>query len=245
MEEKMSVKVNAPELLDKQLALRARKKQYGIIVLSSSTDPYLQAEKDTVLTRTLLEIILRHKFPLHIITRSNLIIRDFDLLKQISRDAILPDDLKGKVPQPLFITYSFSSLDDATAHIFEPGATPPSLRLQVLQQTLSEGFFSGVSMMPLLPWISDTGENLEKMYDTFSRTGVHYLFPASLTLFGSGPTDSKTLVFRAIEKHYPHLLEKYSGYFSNSDEMPYSYTSALHRKTKSLSEKYKIPDRII
>src|SRR6476661_2597516 len=56
MEEKLSVKMNAPELLETQLRLRAKKNQYGIIVLSSATDPYLQAEKDTQLTRRLLEI---------------------------------------------------------------------------------------------------------------------------------------------------------------------------------------------
>src|SRR4051812_40799020 len=71
MEEKLSVKMNAPELLEKQLRLRAKKNQYGIIVMSSATDPYLQAEKDTQLTRQLLEIILAYRFPLHVITKSN------------------------------------------------------------------------------------------------------------------------------------------------------------------------------
>src|SRR5690606_19744524 len=70
MAEKVSVKENAAELLDKALAARAKKGQYGIIVLSSATDPYLHFEKETQLTRRLLEVILRHKFPVHVITRS-------------------------------------------------------------------------------------------------------------------------------------------------------------------------------
>ncbi|HEY5918142.1 MAG TPA: radical SAM protein, partial [Chryseolinea sp.] len=73
MEEKLSIKSNALEVLDKQLKNRARKDQYGIIVLSSATDPYLQIEKDTLLTRKILEVILQHRFPVHIITRSNLV----------------------------------------------------------------------------------------------------------------------------------------------------------------------------
>ena len=112
MEEKLSIKTNAPELLEKQLALRAKKKQYGIIVLSSATDPYLQFEKETKLTRRLLEIILAYKFPLHIITKSNLVIRDFDLLEKINAAAILPPDLEGQLNQKLFITFSFSTTDD-------------------------------------------------------------------------------------------------------------------------------------
>ena len=90
MEEKLSVKSNALEILDKQLKNRAGKDQYGIIVLSSATDPYLQIEKDTLLTRKILELILQHRFPVHVITRSNLIARDFDLLKEIDEKAILP-----------------------------------------------------------------------------------------------------------------------------------------------------------
>src|SRR5689334_25373398 len=97
MEEKLSVKLNAPELLEKQLKLRAKKNQYGIIVMSSATDPYLQAEKETMLTRRLLEIILACKFPLHVITKSDLVIRDFDLLEKINAHAILPPALEAKL----------------------------------------------------------------------------------------------------------------------------------------------------
>ena len=83
MAEKLGVKRNAVDLLDRALALRARKKQYGIIVLSSATDPYLQFEQTELLTRQLLEIIVHYRFPVHIITKSDLVSRDFDLLKQI------------------------------------------------------------------------------------------------------------------------------------------------------------------
>src|SRR5215831_13868455 len=82
MEEKLSVKVNALEVLEKQLHNRAKKNQYGFIVLSSATDPYLQIEKDYLLTRKILELILKYKFPVHIITKSDLVIRDYDLLHE-------------------------------------------------------------------------------------------------------------------------------------------------------------------
>jgi DNA repair photolyase len=244
LEEKLSIKINAVELLDKQLSLHARKGRYGIIVLSSATDPYLQFEKNEKLTRRLLEVILTHRFPVHVITRSDLVLRDIDLLKAIAERAILPNDIANKVPASVFVSFSFSHLSDEVARIFEPGACKPSLRLEAHKEILKAGLYSGISLMPLLPWISDTGENLENIFRTFSEIGSKYVMPASITLHGKGIADSKTLVMRAIEKNYPHLLEKYRSYFEHSDSMPIHYTNALHKKLKSLGEQYQIPDRI-
>jgi len=245
MEEKLSIKINAEELLEKQLRLRAKKNQHGIIVMSSATDPYLHVEKDTQLTRRLLEIILAYRFPLHVITKSDLVIRDFDLLEKINAQAILPPDLEGRLAHKVFITFSFSTIDDSIGNIFEPSATPPSVRLKTLQAAAGNGFMSGVSMMPLLPFITDTAEQLETMFSTFKSAGAKYIFPASLTLFGNGHADSKTLVMRAIEKHYPHLLDKYRNIFTKYDQAPYSYTDELKRRTQLLNEKYGIPERLI
>src|SRR5688572_15295225 len=86
MEERLSVKINAIEVLEKQLANQAKKNQHGIIVLSSATDPYLQVEKDLQVTRKMLEVILHYKFPVHIITKSDLVHRDTDLLEKINQD---------------------------------------------------------------------------------------------------------------------------------------------------------------
>src|SRR5436853_1402483 len=135
MEEKLAVKTNAPGLLEKQLQNLAKKNKYGVIVLASATDPYLQIEKDIGLTRKLLEIIWKYKFPLHVITKSDLVVRDFDLLHEINKSAVLPLHLQGKIRHGIFITFSFSTLDDSVAKIFEPGATLPSKRLEILKQT--------------------------------------------------------------------------------------------------------------
>jgi DNA repair photolyase len=244
MEEKLAIKTNSVELLKKQLALRAKKGEYGIIVLSSATDPYLQFEKEYELTRKMLEVILHYKFPVHIITKSDLVIRDFDLLKEIEKNAILPPELEGKLSQKSFITFSFNTIDDSIAKIFETGATPPSLRLKTLEKTIEAGFLSGVSLMPLIPYISDTTEHLEKMFSTFKDLGVHYILPASITLFGNDTGDSKTLMLRAIEKHYPHLLEKYHSFFDTSNEMPKFYQQAFYKKMDELMKKYELRNRI-
>jgi DNA repair photolyase len=244
MEEKLSIKLNAVELLDKQLSLLAKKNQFGFIVLSSSTDPYLQFETEEKLTRRLLEVILKHRFPVHVITKSDLVIRDFDLLKKIDEVAILPEDLSGKLSHKVLITFTFSTLDDKVSRIFEPAATPPSIRLQTLKTCLEASFFCGVSLMPLLPYITDTEENLQQIFSTFKNLNVNYTLPAGLTLFGQEPADSKTLMFRAIEKHYPHLLEKYKKLFASGSQLPSSYNSNLNGRIKSLLQKHGLKDRI-
>jgi DNA repair photolyase len=167
MEEKTSIKSNALELLDKQLFLRAKKQQYGFIVLSSATDPYLHFEKEEKLTRGILEMILKYRFPVHIITKSDLVLRDLDIISEINKTAILPHDLQSRMDQKAIITFSFSTISDEVAAIFEPGATPPSVRLKTLSEVTSSNFLGGVSMMPLLPYISDTEESLENMFGAF------------------------------------------------------------------------------
>lgn len=244
LESSLSVKTNAIEILDKQLGNRAKKSQYGIIVLSSATDPYLQIEEKRQLTRQALEVIHSHRFPVHIITKSDLILRDVDLLHKIDQNAILPNDLK-ELGRGVIISFSFSTIQDEVGKIFEPGATWPSKRMATLKNIVGEGFLSGVSMMPLLPYISDTTEQLHAKFLAFQQIGVHYLMPATITLFGTGKADSKTLMLNAIKNHYPDLLEKYQRFFASSHQLPAYYREAFQRKMKELSIEYGIPDRIL
>ncbi|MEI9922160.1 MAG: radical SAM protein, partial [Bacteroidota bacterium] len=244
MERTLAVKDNAIELLDKELGRRAKKNQYGIIVVSSATEPYLQFEEELQMTRKILERILHYRFPVHIITRSDLVVRDFDILKEINQQAILPPDLEGKLPAKAFISFSFSTLDNDVAKIFEPGATPPSRRIQTLKETLDAGFYSGVSLMPLLPFISDSDEELEKFYTTFKGLGVKYIMPASIALYGEGPAHSKTLVMRAIQKHYKELYDGYDAIFGRQLFLP-QYQNIIKRRIEEVRKKYNIPDKIL
>jgi DNA repair photolyase len=124
----LSAKVNSSELLEKQLSRRAKKEEYGIIALSSSTEPYMPIEEKLKLTRKLLEIILRYKFPIHVLTKSKLVLRDLDLLQEIDKNTILPADLKPKLKRGAMITFSISTLDEKVAKIIEPGAPSPAER---------------------------------------------------------------------------------------------------------------------
>lgn len=244
LESSLSVKINAIEILDKQLAARAKKKQYGIIVLSSATDPYLKIEEKYLLTRKALEVILKYRFPVHVITKSNLIQRDFDLLKEIDKQAILPDGLKT-LERGVVISFSFSTLRDNVGKIFEPGAPLPSVRLNAVEKAKSENFLTGINLMPLIPYISDTTEELDFAFSTFQSIPVDYVLPASITLFGNDRADSKTLMFRAIQMYYPELVSKYQKFFGNSTEMPQYYKVAFRKKMIALSRTYNIRNCII
>jgi len=148
MAETLSVKINAPALFERQLRARMRKKEYGFIALSSSTEAWQQIEERYQVTRKCLEIILRFKFPVHCATKSSLILRDLDLLKEIDKEAILPQDLKDKLNHGALITFSFSTLDEEIAKIFEPGAPTPSKRLETLKKVKDEGFYAGIAFIP-------------------------------------------------------------------------------------------------
>ncbi|NJM94612.1 MAG: radical SAM protein [Cytophagales bacterium] len=244
LEENLSVKINGIEVLDRQLFNLKKREQYGFIVLSSATDPYLPVDKKYAMTRQALEVILKYRFPVHIITKSDLIERDYDLLQQIDREAILPSELQDSLGRGVVVSFSFSSLDDEVAQIFEKGATKPSLRCKAVQKTVAEGLHTGISLMPLLPYISDTMEQLERFFSTFASMGVKYILPASVTLFGTEVSDSKQLVMGAIKTYFPELESKYRELFQTGYQTPYWYKIALSKKTKKLSVQYSIADRI-
>lgn len=245
MERAMSHKSNALEILDRQLHNRAKKEQYGIIVLSSATDPYNHFEEELERSREALKLILKYRFPVHVITRSPLIARDMDILKEINRSAILPDDLKGRLQSGAIISFSFSGLDDGINKIFEPGAPSPSERLVTVDSFKKSGFKTGISLMPLIPYITDTTESLTNMFSTFRNLEVDYIFPASITLFGKGISDSKTLMLRAIQKHFPDLRDRYHHFFDQKNTMPDFYQKAFQKKMNELCMEYGMKQSIL
>jgi DNA repair photolyase len=240
-----SVKVNAPELLEKQILRKVKKVEYGIIALSSSTEPYMPIEEKLKLTRKLLEIILKYKFPVEVATKSKLVLRDLDLLKEIDKNAILPVDLKPKLKHGAIISFSISTLDEKLAKILEPGAPKPLERLETMKRCKEEGFFTGVCFIPVLPFLSDSEEQLEETIRTIKEYGADFIFVGGLTLFGKGSADCKTLYYKFLEKHYPDLVPKYKSlyriFFAPSKE----YQKKLEEKSKRLCEKYGIKNRII
>jgi DNA repair photolyase len=245
MAETLFVKVNAPELLEKQLSRRAKKGEYGIIALSSSTEPYLPIEEKLKLTRKLLAIILNYGFPVEIATKSKLVLRDLDLLNEIDKNAILPGNLKLKLKRGVIISFSISTLDEKLAKILEPGASTTKERLETMQKCKEQGFLVGVCHIPVLPFLSDSEEQLGETIKTIKDYGADFVLVGGLTLFGKDSTDCKTLYYKFLEKYYPELVPRYKSLFRIFFSPSKEYQKELEEKSKMLCEKYGIKNRII
>lgn len=243
--EKIVIKKDAAMILDKQLANRAKKNEYGFIAVGSATDAYMQVEEKIGLTRELLKVILKYRFPVYISTKSELIKRDFNLLHQIDEAAILPEDLKQDPGRGVIISFSFSTLNEKLAKQIEPGASAPQRRLEILKLCSDNGFLCGVNAMPLLPFISDTDEEMEKIVAAAKANGANYILTGGVTLFGNDESDSKQLVLKFLRNNYPELLDKYEQLYGAHYYAPWQYLQQLKRRADVLCEKYKIKNSIL
>lgn len=243
--ENLSIKENAPELLRKQLAARARKADYGIIALGSATDAYLHQENENGMTRALLEIILEFRFPVFISTKCGLLRRDIDLLLEIDKTAILPPDLQGKLKRGLHIAVSISTLDATIARQLEPGADAPADRLALLSDLRDNGFCAGINAMPLLPFISDTDTQLHTLFETAAKRKASFMYTAGLTLFGNKAGDSKPLYYHFLRRNYPSLQEKYNRLYDRNDSAAYIYHQELTQRLEQLYLQYAVPSHIL
>ena len=242
---KVSAKANAVPILKRQLKNSIKRNERGIIILGSAADPYPTVEKDLTLTREILGIIKRFKFPIHILTKSELILRDMDILKEIKEVAILPDELDGKLDNGVIISFSFSTLDDKLAKIIEPGAPSPRERLKIMNKYSDAGFKTGIINMPTLPFLSDSEEDIEIMVKTAKKYGAHYVLYGGLTLYGDAPDDCKTVYYNFLEENYPDLVHEYEKLFKGLNAPSKRYQNHLNLKYKEISNKYGIKNNII
>jgi len=240
MKQGLAVKINAPALLERELLRRVKRKEYGFIALSSATEPWMRIEEEYGVTRKCLEIIAKLRFPVHCLTKSTLILKDLDLLKEIDKNAILPQDLSNS-KHGVLITFSLSTLDDETARIFESNAPKPKERLETLQKVKEEGFYAGVAYIPVLPFISDSDEQLEEMIKIAKEIQADYVFVGALTLYGIG----KELYYKILEKYFPELLPKYRQLFRIFNQPSKAYQLRLEKKARDFCEKYGIKCRIL
>lgn len=225
----LAVKVNAPELLARELRRRAERREYGFIAFSSSTEPWQQLEEKYRLTRRLLEIVAHYRFPVHVLTKSTLILRDLDVLRVVEERAILPRDLEY-LGRGVLITFSFSTLDEGLARVFEPGAPPPRERLRVMERCVEEGFMVGAAFIPILPYLSDRPEELREMFREAGDHGASYFFAGALTLQGA----EKEAYYRILEKEFPDIVPKYRALYRKGWAPPRSYQAALEEEAKRI-----------
>ena len=188
------VKVNAVELLRDELP---RKRHKGVIGTGSMSDPYTPVEATYRLTRQCLEIIAQMRYPLHVITKSDMVLRDSDLLSVIA-------ETQARV------SFTLTTVDDALAAIVEPGAPSPSRRLAAMSGLRQVGVQVGVTMMPLLPFIEDSEQNVRQIIDAAADAGATY------ALIGPGMTlrdRQRAYYYDRLDEHFPGLRGRYERAF--------------------------------
>jgi len=244
MNDGLAVKTNVREALEKQLAVRAKKNEYGIVAVGSATDAYIHHEEKYRLTQGILQLLLKYRFPVFISTKTILIQRDIELLKQINDAAILPGDLAGKVPG-VILAVSLSTMDEGIANMLEPGAVQPAQRLQLIRQLRQEGFIAGVNAIPLLPYISDAGDELEAIIAGAAAHGASFILTGGLTLFGNGVADSKTLYYKFLQRYNASLIPLYNNLYGDNFYAPRQYQHALKQRAAALCIKHGIKNSIL
>jgi len=191
------VKKNAVELLKDRLP-RLRVK--GTIGTGSMNDPYQPVERKTGLMRRALEVIAQNRFPVHIITKSDLVLRDIDLLTEIA-------DVYCAV------TFTVTTIDENLAASIEPFAPSPKARFTAMRSLAERGILTGLTLMPVLPFVTDSTENLSGIIDRASSGGASYILPS----FGVTLRDrQREHYLREAEGLFPGLRSKYQNHFGNS-----------------------------
>lgn len=237
------IKSNAVEVLKNQLKQKIKSRERAVFLIGSATDPYIDIEKELFLTRDILKLFSRFRFPVHIVTKSDLILRDIDILRKINNSAILPEDI-ANLKSKVMVTFSFSTIDEKLAKLFEPKAPSPKRRLKAMKKLKKENFSVGVSLMPILPYISDAETAIDEILSEFKNIGCDYVFSGGLTLFGDTANDSKIKYYKILNENFQDLLEPTKKIFKNNDYPSSSYQNKIYKRFDDISKKYGIRNKI-
>lgn len=224
------VKRNAPGLLDAELS---RIREPGFVFVGGGvSDAWQPADASFQLARSALEVVLRRGLPVHVLTKSSLVERDFDLLEAIHRKA------------GVILSFSIQSVDEAVRETFEPGAAPIAERWRLLRRAHQLGFGTGVMAMPVLPGISDQPEAIDALAAEAADSAVDFLCFGGLTL---RPGAQKAAYLQVLRERIPSLLDGYERIFSShraSGAADPRYYARVEARFIDALRKRRIPARI-
>lgn len=195
--DKVRGKENAFYILERELAKKTEK---GVIGIGAMSDTYNPLEKEYEQTRRALKLISKYGFGVSIDTKSDLILRDIDLLKEINK--------KNNV----IIKFTITTPNDELSKIIEPNVCVSSKRLQAMKTLSENGIFVGIMMNPVLPFITDKEEDIKKLVRLASENGAKFIHTyMSMTL----RENQRDYYYEKLEKHFTGLKENYIKYYGN------------------------------
>lgn len=217
--EDIEVKKNAPELLEEKLRSRRRK---CIIRTGAMCDPYMHCEEKLMLTRRCLSVIERYGFGISILTKSDRILRDLDLLSRIHQKA------------RAVVQMTITTFDDHLCKIIEPNVCVTSRRVAVLKKMREAGLPTVVWLTPVLPFINDTEENIRGLLEYAKKAQCY-----GILFFDIGVTlrdGDRQYFYEKLDAHFPGMKEKYRRTFGEAYEVPSPKRKVLAGMVKSFCQ---------
>jgi DNA repair photolyase len=221
------LKQNAAWLLEQELR---RQHPHNQIAIGTATDPWQPIERRARITRSLLEVFARHSgYNIGIVTKSRLILRDTDLLKEINRR------------NRLTVHITITTPDAALARLLEPRAPRPDLRLDTVRRLRQAGIATGILCSPLLPGITDTEEAIDRM--------ARHAAEANASFFAANPLFlkpcSRPTYLSFVREHFPHLVADYHRRFDHADFAAKPYAQHLSRLVQQARERHGLNRRFL
>ena len=217
--EDIEVKQNALILLED--ALR-RKRRPCMIATGSMSDPYTPPEEELRYTRRALELILQYGFGMTLLTKSSLVLRDLDLLQRINSQT------------KCVVQMTLTTWEESLCRILEPNVSITAERFAALMKLKEAGIPTVVWLCPILPFLNDTAENINRLLDCCEQAGVR-----GIVQFGMGVTlrqGNREYFYRQLDRHFPGLKERYIRTYGNAYvlESPNSrdLLELLHRRCR-------------
>jgi DNA repair photolyase len=221
-ERKIFVKQHAANLLRQELK---KVKKGEEIAMGTATDPYQPAERRYEITRAILEEFARHRgLALGIVTKSNLVVRDAALLREIGHD------------NRLFVNVTITTVNTDLARILEPRAPRPDLRLEAVRQLTLAGVAAGVICAPVLPGITDAPSDLEALVEAAAKAGAKSIFANPLFL----KPCSASVFLPFLEREFPQLVESYRERYEQRAFLPPAFGKRLSHLMARLRQKHGI-----
>jgi len=221
--ESVAAKKDCLLLIEKELKGKRKK---GIIGTGSMSDPYNSFEEKTELTRGALKLIDRYGFGVHITTKSDMVLRDIDILESISSHS------------EVSVGITITTGEDKLGALIEPMAALSSRRFETVEQLNKAGILSGILLMPILPFINDTVENISEIVRRATEVEAKYIFPSMGVTLRSG---NREYFYQELDKKFPGIKEKYIRTFGESYECVSPDVKELWAVFTKLSKENGIP----